>query len=235
MGKRRERFIVIAAAVLATTGWTALVSRDTAAPAVSWVTPSQSDVGVELDAAITVTFSEDVDSTTIGADSVRLATNDVPVEASVSFDKLTRSALLTPKAPLTSATKYVATLNAGVRDHTGNTLTTSQSWSFTTRCDLEHGVGGPILIVHSGTLPFSKYYSEILRAEGIGSFESVDLSQVSKQLLDRFSLVLLGEMPLSKAQAAMFSRWVDTGGDLITMRPDKKLSGLLVCRTKMHP
>ncbi|WP_428411672.1 Ig-like domain-containing protein [Pararhizobium sp.] len=227
MGKRRERFIVIAAAVLATTGWTALVSRDTAAPAVSWVTPSQSDVGVELDAAITVTFSEDVDSTTIGADSVRLATNDVPVEASVSFDKLTRSALLTPKAPLTSATKYVATLNAGVRDHTGNTLTTSQSWSFTTRCDLEHGVGGPILIVHSGTLPFSKYYSEILRAEGIGSFESVDLSQVSKQLLDRFSLVLLGEMPLSKAQAAMFSRWVDTGGDLITMRPDKKLSGLL--------
>lgn len=227
MSEARKRLILIAAAILAATGLTALASWVDKPPAVSGLTPLAESADVDLGAAIMVTFTEDIDPATIGANSLRLSASGVPVEASVSYDTWTRSAVLAPVRPLKSGTKYTATIAAGVGDEAGNTLATGQSWSFTTRRDLEHGFGGPVLIVHSGALPFSKYYSEILRAEGIGSFESVDLSHITAELLGRFNLVLLGEIPLSEAQAAMFSRWVYTGGDLIAMRPDKKLAGLL--------
>ncbi|MCV9966818.1 Ig-like domain-containing protein [Pararhizobium sp. BT-229] len=213
--------------MLAATGWTVIASQDHEAPAVSRVAPLADAVEVDLNPAITVTFSEDVAPTSIGVNSLRLSTGGLPVEASVTYDIWTRSAVLAPTMPLTGDTKYTVTLAAGVRDQAGNTLATGHSWSFATRRGLEDGFGGPVLIITSGALPFSKYYSEILRAEGIGSFDSVDLSHVTTELLDRFNLVLLGEMPLSEAQVAMFSDWVSAGGDLIAMRPDKKLAGLL--------
>ncbi len=224
---RRSGLILIAAAILAATGLVVAASRDYTAPTVSWATPLAGGVDVDLAAAITVTFSEDIDPDSMGVDSFRLSAKGSSVKASVSYDEWTHSAVLAPAMPLASGTKYTATLGAGIRDKAGNTLVTGQSWSFTTRRDLERGFGGPVLVVNSAALPFSKYYSEILRAEGIGSFESVDLSNVTSEMLGRFDLALLGEMPLSGAQAAMFSRWVDAGGDLITMRPDKKLAGLL--------
>ncbi|WP_426129445.1 Ig-like domain-containing protein [Pararhizobium sp. PWRC1-1] len=226
MAKGRKGLIVFAAAMLAATGWTVIVMRDLA-PAVSGVAPFTDAAEVDFNAAISVTFGEDVDSATIGGSSLRLSTGGLPVEASVAYDISTRSAVLAPTMPLVGDTKYTATLAPGVRDQAGNTLTTGHTWSFTTRRDLEDGFGGPILLIFSGAFPFSKYYSEILRAEGIGSFDSVDLSHVTAELLDRFDLVLLGELPLSEVQASMFSDWVNSGGDLIAMRPDKKLAGLL--------
>ncbi len=229
MTTKAKGLALIAAAALATTGLAADSSRDETSPAVAQVAPWE-DRNVNLEAAVTVTFSEDMDPTSIDAGSLRLSAAGAPVEASVSYDEWTQSAVLTPTTPLAGDTTYTVSLAADAGDRSGNTLTSGQSWSFTTRRDLERGFGGPVLIVTSRALPFSKYYSEILRAEGIGSFESVDLSRVTKQLLDRFDLVLLGEMPLSEAQAAMFSGWVSTGGDLIAMRPDKKLAGLLGLR-----
>ncbi|MGI0524054.1 Ig-like domain-containing protein [Rhizobium giardinii] len=224
MTTMRKGLALIASATLTIAGLAA-DSRDETSPTVVQVAPA--DRNVDLGAAITVTFSEDIDPVTIDGSSLRLSGAGVAIETSVSYDRRTRSAVLTPIKSLASDTRYTVSLAAGAGDRLGNRLTTGQSWSFTTRRDLERGFGGPILIIDSGALPFSKYYSEILRAEGIGSFESVDVSHVNKQLLDRFDLVLLGEMPLSEAQAAMFAGWVDTGGDLIAMRPDKKLAGLL--------
>ncbi len=227
MARDRKRLMLIAAAMLAATGLVMLALQDDRSPAVSWVAPLPNGVDVDPGAAVTVTFSEDIDPASIGVDSFRLSAKGVPVEASISYDRWTRSAVLAPAMPLKSAMTYTATIAPGARDKAGNPLAAGHSWSFTTRGDLAHGFGGPVLVVTSGALPFSTYYSEILRAEGIGSFESVDLSHVSAELLDRFDMALLGEMPLSAAQAAMFSDWVHTGGDLITMRPDKRLAGLL--------
>ena len=34
-------------------------------------------------------------------------------------------------------------------------------------------------------------------------------------------------MPLTAAQVSMFTTWVTNGGNLIAMRPDKQLAGLL--------
>ena len=40
-------------------------------------------------------------------------------------------------------------------------------------------------------------------------------------------MAILGEMSLTAAQVTMLSDWVNAGGNLIAMRPDKQLAGLL--------
>ena len=45
--------------------------------------------------------------------------------------------------------------------------------------------------------------------------------------MSAYDVVILGETPLTAAQVTMFTAWVTGGGNLIAMRPDKKLAGLL--------
>ena len=51
--------------------------------------------------------------------------------------------------------------------------------------------------------------------------------RVSPATLAGHDVVILGEMPLTASQVTMFSNWVTAGGNLIAMRPDKQLAGLL--------
>jgi hypothetical protein len=55
----------------------------------------------------------------------------------------------------------------------------------------------------------------------------VDISNVSAAALGAYDVAILGEMPLTPDQVTMFGDWVNAGGNLIAMRPDKKLAGLL--------
>ncbi|WP_173198526.1 DUF4082 domain-containing protein, partial [Geobacter sp. SVR] len=86
---------------------------------------------------------------------------------------------------------------------------------------------GPILLVSSTSNPFSKYYEEVLRTEGLNAFDRKDIGDVTSSLLSNYDIVLLGEFPLSASQATMLSDWVNAGGRLVAMRPDSKLAGLL--------
>ncbi|WP_298435884.1 DUF4082 domain-containing protein [Geobacter sp.] len=87
--------------------------------------------------------------------------------------------------------------------------------------------GAPILIISSASNPFSRYYAEILRAEGFNAFDESDISAISSTVLDSHDIAILGEMPLTSGQVTMLTNWVNAGGRLIAMRPDKKLAGLL--------
>ncbi|RVI26380.1 Ig-like domain-containing protein, partial [Sinorhizobium meliloti] len=226
-GKKLSKGLVVIWAPILGAMFAWFPSGDYAPPVVSWVAPSADSRDVDPDAAIMVTFGDGIDSASVRINSFWLSAANVTVEASAIYDERNRSVVLSPAIPLAISTKYMAAIAVDARDNAGNPLTLSRRWSFTTRRDLEQGYGGQILIIASASQHFTKYYSEILRTEGIGSFESIELSQVTDQLLDRFSLAILGEMPLSEAQAAMFSSWVQRGGDLISMRPDKKLAQLL--------
>ena len=84
----------------------------------------------------------------------------------------------------------------------------------------------PILVISSGSNPFTGYYPEILRTEGFNEFVVTDLSSVTASLLSSYDVVILGEMPLTTSQVTMLTDWVTVGGNLIAMRPDKKLAGL---------
>ncbi|MGH7789201.1 MAG: N,N-dimethylformamidase beta subunit family domain-containing protein [Candidatus Binatia bacterium] len=97
------------------------------------------------------------------------------------------------------------------------------------------GPGGPILVIASAANPFSRYYAEVLLAEGLNAFEVVDIADVTPSLLDAYEIAILGELPLaagggeggSAAVVSMLSDWVDAGGKLIAMRPDPLLAPLL--------
>jgi hypothetical protein len=87
--------------------------------------------------------------------------------------------------------------------------------------------GKPVLIVGSNSNPYSFYNRELLQAEGLNVFDSADIASVSAASLAAYDIVLLGHVPLTSDQAAVLTNWVNGGGYLIAMRPDKQLAALL--------
>jgi hypothetical protein len=85
----------------------------------------------------------------------------------------------------------------------------------------------PLLLITDPTNRFTQYYSEIMLTEGMNYSRSSNLSAVTASVLAGYHVAVLPEMPLTTAQATMFTDWVNAGGRLIAMRPDKKLAGLL--------
>ena len=90
-----------------------------------------------------------------------------------------------------------------------------------------HALNGPVLVVTNSANPFTQYYTEILLTEGFNGFGTMDLSSVTNSTLAPYETVVLGEMSLTTQQVTTLSNWVVGGGNLIAMRPDKKLAGLL--------
>ena len=208
------------------------VPPDTTAPTVASVTPPAGATKVSTASALTVTFSENMGATTIGTATIELRNSaNVLVPATVTYSSGLRTATLHPSAPLNFSMTYAARVrsgSAGVRDVSGNALAADYTWSFTTAAPPPtNGPGGPILVVSVAGNPFSVYYAEILRAEGLNAFTVADVGAVTSAVLANYDVVILGEVPLTAAQVTMFSDWVTAGGNLIAMRPDKKLASLL--------
>jgi hypothetical protein len=88
------------------------------------------------------------------------------------------------------------------------------------------GPGGPILIISSATNPFSIYLSEILRAEGLNEFAVRDISAISAPVLEKYDVVLLGEINVSVEQVRMLTEWVDKGGTFIAFKPSQAFNSL---------
>ncbi|HYQ91939.1 MAG TPA: WD40 repeat domain-containing protein, partial [Candidatus Competibacteraceae bacterium] len=90
--------------------------------------------------------------------------------------------------------------------------------------------GGPILVINSTSSTFGNYYAEILRNEGFNAFAVADISTVTAATLATYDVVILAPMSLTTgtgSQVEMLTNWVTAGGNLIAMRPDKNLAGLL--------
>jgi hypothetical protein len=217
--------------------FTTSITPDTTPPTVTVVAPLQGTVGVPTTTNITATFSEAMNATSIDTTSFELRNpSGGLISATVIYDGPTRTAALDPSAALATSTTYTATVKGGatdprVKDLSGNALASNYTWSFTTASPPPpppgDGPGGPILVVSTTANPFSRYYAEILRAEGLNEFAVADLSTVSAATLSTYNVVILGEATLTTAQVTMFSDWVNGGGNLICMRPDKKLAALL--------
>ena len=86
--------------------------------------------------------------------------------------------------------------------------------------------GTPILVVTSNST-FGGFYAEILRTEGLNEFSVMDIGQVTDVVLNSYDVVILAPTGLTTSQSAMFSAWVNNGGNLIAMQPDSQLSDLL--------
>ena len=143
----------------------------------------------------------------------------------MSYDSTTNVATLAPQAALQYGATYTATVKGGaggVTDYVGNALASDVSWSFTTEASPPH-----LLVVGSSANPFGMYQTEILRDEGLDAFTTLDASLLSSSVLSNFDVVLLGDTALSAGQVTTLTNWVNGGGKLIAMHPDKQLAGLL--------
>jgi Concanavalin A-like lectin/glucanases superfamily/Bacterial Ig-like domain/Bacterial Ig domain len=204
------------------------VASDTKAPTVTSVAPANGSTGVGVGPAITATFSEAMDASSITTDTfvLRDSANAV-VPATVTYDAATGKATLRSTSALRFDTQYTATVEGGTsgpraRDMAGNALAADRVWSFRTE-----PTPPPVLLLTSGERPYSRYAAELLRAEGLNGFAVNDVSLVDAAFLASFDVVVLGDVPLTTAQTNALSSWVTAGGNLIALRPDKKLAGLL--------
>ena len=214
---------------------TSPAAPDTTPPTVQSTTPANASAGALVGTTVSARFNEPLASSTVTNASVLLRdSGGVLVPATVSWDAATASAILRPNSALAYSTTYAATVKGGtggVTDVAGNPLATDYSWSFTTQAlpppPPADGPGGPILVIGYSGNPFTRYYAEILRAEGLNAFKALDVSAVDATVLAQYDTAILGEMPLTTSQATMLSDWVNGGGNLIAMRPAPQLATLL--------
>ena len=206
------------------------IGPDTTPPSVSSVSPTNGAANVNLSSAITATFSEAIDPTTINANTFQLfGPGNTVIPGTVSYTS--GIATFQPTAALATVTIYTAVLmggSGGVKDLAGNAMTSNYTWSFTTSAPpSDQGPGGPILVISSVSNPFSRYYGEILIAEGLNEYKVSDILNVTATTLNNYDVVILGDFALTAAQASMLASWVNNGGNLIAMHPDKQLASLL--------
>jgi PKD repeat protein len=199
------------------------------------MSPPDGATDVGHSSVVRATFNEAMDGSTINGSTMQLRTaGGSLVSATVSYSASTRTATLTPRQPLFESATYTATVTGGangVKDSAGNPLAGDSTSSFTTAAPPppppDDGPGGPILVITKSTNAFTRYYAEILRAEGLNEFATRDISTVTPATLGAYDVVILGNMSLTSAQVGMLTNWVNLGGNLIAMRPDEQLAGLL--------
>ncbi len=211
-------------------------TSDTTKPTVTQVIPANNATNVAIDTLVTAVMSESLDQSTVSASTVTLKNSltQAAISSTISYNDSSKTISITPLSPLESGTAYEASLSTGVKDIAGNALASTYTWSFTTIAStptqvdpLSQGHDGPVLVVVDNDNPFSTYYSEILRSEGINSFKTVEIADVNSALLSQYDVVLLGDMTLSTTQVTTLTNYVTSGGNLIAMHPDKKLADLL--------
>jgi hypothetical protein len=195
------------------------------------VTPSDLSTGVAPNAHIRVKFVSEMDPATITPATIQLFDsrgNIVPCR--LSYNRFNATVTLDAVAPMDYGTTYQVQVKpgkTGVEDAAGNRLREFFASQFTTAWSPLAGPGGPLLVIASQANPFSTYYPEILRAEGLNEFAVSDIAAISPSVLSQYQLVILGDIPLTDSQVADISQFVTGGGKLIAMHPTAQLNQLL--------
>ena len=204
------------------------VASDTQAPTVTGVAPANAATGVGVGPNVTATFSEAMDPTSLTTGTFALRNPaGTAVPATVTYDEATGRVTLRPTSALQFDTVYTATIEGGAtgdraKDVAGNALAADRVWSFRTE-----PTPPPVLVLTAQDRPYSTYVSEILKAEGLNGFAVNDVSLVDASFLANFQAIVLGNVTLTTAQVTALTTWVGAGGNLIALRPDKKLASLL--------
>jgi ice-binding like protein/Big-like domain-containing protein len=112
---------------------------DTTSPTITLTAPASVGMNVPLNAAVSATFSKDMNPLTVTAPATfTLAvagTGGASVAGNVTYDSVSQIATFTPAADLTISTQYTATITNAATDLAGNPLaagTIPNPWSFTT-------------------------------------------------------------------------------------------------------
>lgn len=207
------------------------IPPDTRGPTVISTSPGTNATEIDRNGSVTASFDEQLNPASVSSSTFTLRDEGgTLVPSVVSYDAQTRTATLKPQAALALTTTYKAQLKGGVggiSDTSGNVLIADRTWSFATAGMAPgSGPGGPILLVTSPGDKFGRYYAEILRSEGLNAFDVAD-GPVTAAHLTGHDTIVLAAPAVTDAEVTLLTNWVHGGGNLVAMRPDKKLASLL--------
>lgn len=99
-------------------------------PTVTLTAPLNNATGVASNKVIAITFSENMDPSTINASTFTLMQGSTAVSGTVSYSG--KVATFTPSSLMTAGTVYTANISVGAKDLAGNALATNTAVEFTT-------------------------------------------------------------------------------------------------------
>lgn len=209
-----------------------LNASDRIQPKILVTQPIDKSYGVSHTISVTAAVDRALDSTTVNNSTVKVYDGSGnPVLGTVSYDAGKKWIVFKPTTPFAYNSTYTAHIGTGIKDLDGVSLAAGADWSFTTGSqvvsDMNQGNGGPILVLTTSASAYGNYYAEILRTEGFNYFDVKDISTISSAELAQYQTVVLSQMSLDSSQVGLLTNWVNSGGNLIAMRPDKQLAGLL--------
>jgi hypothetical protein len=209
------------------------VASNPSSPLTVGVTQPKADAyGIQRSQKVSAKFNRHLNGTTVTNSTFQLFnSSNSQVAGTASYDAAKGEAVFTPTSQLTAGQRYTAKIAGTVADDNGTSLGSEYSWSFTVgtavSTDPQAAPGGPILVINNSGSPTSSYYAEILRTEGLNYFDVKDITQADAATLANYKVVVLAEMSLTQGQADTLTTWVNSGGNIVAMRPDSKLAGLL--------
>jgi hypothetical protein len=128
---------------------------DSTPPTVTATSPAGGASNIAPTAAVTVTFSESVDPSTVNPSTLELRdAANTAITGAVAYNAATRTATLTPAAALTAGATYTARVRGGatgpaINDLAGNALTADVVFSFTAGA----GINCPCTIWPTSAVP----------------------------------------------------------------------------------
>jgi beta-glucanase (GH16 family) len=177
---------------------------DITPPAVINVTPASSAIDVTVQTAVSATFSEALDASTIGPSAMLLTGPGGNVTASITYDGASHTAVLKPAAPLSSLSAYTVTIPAGaggVTDLAGNPLAADVTWTFTTLSDVTPPAITVVKASPGSTTAVISWTSDkpsTSRVDFGTSAQSLTLQAVDAALVTSHSIALSGLSPKTK-------------------------------------
>lgn len=168
-------------------------------------------------------FSQPLEGAAEQLDIVVTDGTGVSVPGSLRFNGALDTATLQPTDRLKPG---AYTVEVKLPDSSG-TEKMLDSWRFQVKkpVNLANGNGGSLLLLADpGTR--DSYLAEILRAEGLNSFDTVAPELVTADVLDRHSVAIIGAHSGTTELADRLQGWVREGGDVVAMRPRGRLATL---------
>jgi hypothetical protein len=152
------------------------------------------------------------------------------IAVSVNFDASEQLITVKPRTLLKPLTTYTLCFSRTSSSPFHSILRASRGmnncFSFVTadtRSVRAQSKGAAGLIVTASTRPYTSYYEEILKAEGLNLFDSTAEDHFDPRTLDRYAVVLLAASSLPVTSMKALENWVQAGGSLIAIRPGKHI------------
>jgi fibronectin type 3 domain-containing protein len=128
-----------------------------AQPTVTSTTPTRNALNVEKDGNIIVTFSQDIDATTLTNSTVRINGSLSGLHpATFSYNSETYTATINPSNDFKVGDVVKVMLTRGIKSTIGNSLLSAYGWSFTVKTNMSEGIfETPSTISAGGSNPYS--------------------------------------------------------------------------------